>query len=224
MSSYIDSAIQTSPADMDTVLLDMQKVSGSLGEFLQELFRHPSRGNKDKGSVRSQKHSQMVVKFLQGRSKVKAEEIVDLIYNHPEAVPKTARSNASQPASAVLRPDKEPMARWRIREWAISLVAKIVSKEAEVMASKEGGLHLSKEQVNWQFVHQFSFGKVMATVEDKAPTLLRVLTAAAISPKKAADNSVTETPEWESYTEHFSKPVPSGSGNNKRDPFVVNTY
>ena len=96
MSSYIDSAIQTSPADMDTVLLDMQKVSGSLGEFLQELFRHPSRGNKDKGSVRSQKHSQMVVKFLQGRSKVKAEEIVDLIYNHPEAVPKTARSNASR--------------------------------------------------------------------------------------------------------------------------------
>ena len=54
MPSYINSAIQTSPADMDTVLLDMQKVSGSLGEFLQELFRHPSRGDKDKGSVRSQ--------------------------------------------------------------------------------------------------------------------------------------------------------------------------
>ena len=32
MPSYID-AIQTSPADMDTVLLDMQKVSGSLGEL-----------------------------------------------------------------------------------------------------------------------------------------------------------------------------------------------
>ena len=90
------------------------------------------------------------------------------------------------------------------------------------MASKEGGLHLSKEQVNWQFVHQFSFGMVMAMVEDKAPTLLRVLTAAAISPKKPTDNSVMETPEWESYAEHFSKPVPSGSGNNKRDPFTVN--
>ena len=64
MSSYIDSAIQTSPADMDTVLLDMQKVSGSLGEFLQELFWHPSIGNKDKGSVWSQKHSQMVVKLF----------------------------------------------------------------------------------------------------------------------------------------------------------------
>ena len=217
MSSHIDSAINTSPANMDTVLLDMQKLSGSLGEFLQELFQHPSSGNKDKGSVQSQKHSQMVAKFLQGWSKVKAEEIVDLIYNHPEAIPKTARSNASRPASAVLRPDKEPMAQWRIGEWAISLMAKIVSKEAKLMASKEGGLHLSKEQVNWQFVHQFSFGKVMATVEDKAPTLLRVLTAAAISPKKPADTLEMETPEWASYAEHFSKPVPSSSGNNKCD-------
>jgi hypothetical protein len=116
MSSYIDSAIQTSPVDMDTVLLDMQKISGSLGEFLQELFRHPSRGNKDKGSVQSQKHSQMVAKFLQGRSKVKAEEIVDLIYNHPKVILKAARSNASWPASAALHPDKESMARWKIGE------------------------------------------------------------------------------------------------------------
>jgi len=54
-------------------------------------------------------------------------------------------------------------------------------------------------------------------VEDKAPTLLRVLTAAAISLKKPMDNSVMETPEWESYAEHFSKPVSSSSGNNKHD-------
>jgi hypothetical protein len=57
-----------------------------------------------------------VAKFLQGWSKV---EIVDLIYNHPKAIPKAARSNASRPASAVLRPDKEPMAQWNIREWAV---------------------------------------------------------------------------------------------------------
>ena len=110
MTYYVDSAIQTSPADMDTVLSDMQRVSGSPGEFLQELFQHPSKGNKNKPLVRSQKHSQMVAKFLQGRSKVKAEEIVDLIYNHPEAVPKDAWSNASRPASAVLHPDKQLMA------------------------------------------------------------------------------------------------------------------
>ena len=118
MSYYIDSAIQTSPVDMDTVLLDMQKISGSLGE----LFWHPSKGNKDKGSVWSQKHSQMVAKFLQGQSKVKAKEIVDLIYNHPEAIPKAAHSNASCPASAVLRPDKEPMAQWKIGEWGVGIL------------------------------------------------------------------------------------------------------
>ena len=62
MSSYIDSAIQTSPAYMDTVLLDMQKVFDSL--------HGSSISNKDKGLMRSQKHSQMVAKFLQGQSKV----------------------------------------------------------------------------------------------------------------------------------------------------------
>ena len=84
-----------------------------------------------------------------------------------------------------------------MEDWGVGCQScgKIISKEAKVMACKEGGLHLSKEQVNWQFVHQFSFRKVMTTVKDKAPTLLRVLTAAAISLKKPMDNSVTETPE-----------------------------
>ena len=73
------------------------------------------------------------------------------------------------------------MARWRINEWAVRLVEKVVSKEAEVMASKDSGLHLSKDQSNWQFVHNFSFGKLMATVQNKAPTLLKVLTAVAVA-------------------------------------------
>ena len=160
--TYVDSAAQTSPADMNSILSDIQQVSASLGDFLQDLFRHPYKGNKTKGPPRGQRRTQMISKFLQGRTKVKAEDIVDLIYNHPEAVPKAARSNTSRPTSAVPRPDKEPMARWRIKEWAVRLVEKVVSKEAEVMASKDGGLHLSKDQSNWQFVHDFSFEKVMA--------------------------------------------------------------
>jgi len=103
----------------------------------------------------------MMAKFLQSQSTVKAEEIVDLIYNHPESVPKATWSNASHPASAMLHPDKELMAWWKIKEWAVRLVKKIVSKEAEVMASQEGGLHLSNEQSNWKFIHDFSFGKVL---------------------------------------------------------------
>ena len=64
----------------------------------------------------------------------------------------------------------------------------------------------------------------MATVQDKAPTLLRVLTAAADAPKKPPIDSTTVTPIWDSYAEHFSKPIPSGSGNNRCDPFVVSTF
>ena len=88
--TYIDFSIQTSPANMDTILSDMQQFSGSLGEFLQDLFRHPHKGNKDKGPACSQRHIQMVSKLLQGQSGIKVEEIVNLIYNHPKAVPKAA--------------------------------------------------------------------------------------------------------------------------------------
>jgi hypothetical protein len=48
------------------ILSDMQLVSGSLGEFLQELFQHPPKGNKAKGLAQGQKHTQMMAKFLQG--------------------------------------------------------------------------------------------------------------------------------------------------------------
>jgi hypothetical protein len=97
--TYVDSAIQTTPADMDSILLDPQRVSGSLGEFLRDLFQYPSKG-RNMGPERSQRHTQMVAKFLQGRTNLKAEDIVDLIYRHPEAVPKAARSNAPCPARA----------------------------------------------------------------------------------------------------------------------------
>jgi hypothetical protein len=115
---------------MDTILSDMQQFSGSLGEFLQDLFRHPHKGNKDKGPACSQRHTQMVSKFLQGRSGIKLQG-----GRNSEAVPKAARSNASRPASAVHRPNKETMARWQIKEWAVRLVKKVINKEAQ---SKEG--------------------------------------------------------------------------------------
>ena len=68
---YIDFSIQTSPANMDTFLSDIQHVSSSLGQFLQELFRHPHKGSKDNDPARSQRHTQMVSQFLQGRTGIK---------------------------------------------------------------------------------------------------------------------------------------------------------
>ena len=71
---------------------------------------------------------------------IKAEEIVDLTHNHPEAIPKATQLNTSHPVSAVHYPDKEPMAQWQIKEWAVQLVKKVINKEAQVMVNKEGGL------------------------------------------------------------------------------------
>jgi len=225
MAQYVDASVQaevTEPdPDMDTVLTNVQKLSGSLGVFLLNLFKVPSR--KEPG--RSQKHAQMVSKFLQGRSTVNADDIVQLMYEHHDSVPKAARSTAARPASAVIRPDEKPMAWWRIKEWAIGTVTNIIDKEAEAMASKDGGFHLPKEAVNWEFIHNFSFGNVMSVVETKAPTIVKVLTAIAVSSKKQDEmaGGRQETGNSKLFAEHFSKPIPIGSGNNRRDPFVVSS-
>jgi len=104
MAHHVDRAVQTDTSsaeqqlsntdpNMDYALESMQKVSGSLGEFLRDLFNVPHRTE----SGRSQKHAQMVSRFLKGQSKVQAEEIVDLIYEHKDASPKWS----GQPRSAL---------------------------------------------------------------------------------------------------------------------------
>ena len=47
---------------------------------------------------------------------------------------------------------KEPMARWSIKEWAVRLVGDLVSKEGELMASKDGDLLL--KSLSRKFVGQ----------------------------------------------------------------------
>lgn len=217
---YINSETQTPLPDMDSILSDVQKFSGSLGDFLVTVFQHPPKGSKGKGPGRTQKQAQMVSKFLRGKSDIKAEDLVDLIYNHPDARPKEARSTAERPASAVNRPDPEPMARWRIQEWAVRLVESIVNKEFGTMASKEGGLHVPEKSSTWDFFGNFSLGNAMGTVQRLCPVSLRVFNAAVFAPQKAAEGP-GEIPVRESYPEHFSKPARSGSGNNRRDPYVV---
>ena len=104
---------------------------------------------------------------------------------------------------------------WNIREWAIKTIEGIVHKEANTVSSKAGGLHLPKEEATWEFFHNFSFG----VVQTKAPTLIRVLTVAAIPPKKQREMS--DPLAAGTFANHFSKPVPSGSGNDRCDPLVV---
>jgi hypothetical protein len=88
----------------------------------------------------------MVFRFLQGQTSVKAEDIVKLMYEHCDSVPKVVQSMAECPASAVIHPDEKPMAWSRLKEWAVKTVEGIIHKEANVMASKDGGLHLPKQE------------------------------------------------------------------------------
>ena len=148
---YINPEAQTPPPDMDSILSDMQKYSGSLGEFLVAVFWHPPKGSKGKGPGRTQKQAQMVSKYLHGKTSVKAEDLINLIYNHPDARPIQAQSTAERPASEAKHSDPKPMTHWRIKEWAVKLVESSVSKEFGTMASKEGGLHVPEKNSTWDF-------------------------------------------------------------------------
>lgn len=146
---------------------------------------------------------------------MKAETVVELMYEHHDSTPRAVRNTANRPAAAAVRADEKTMARWNIREWAIRTV--------EGSVDKEGGLHLPKEAVTWQFVHTFSLENMISVAQNKAPTLLRLLKVAAIPLKRQSRRSADplDATASESFAGHFAKAAPSGSGKNRRDPFVV---
>src|SRR5882724_9264508 len=103
-----------------------------------------------------------------------------MMYVSRYSVPKAVRSSANRPANEVKHPDEKKMARWGLQQWAICKVEKIVDHEAELVSSKEGGLHLANKDVTWDFVLDFSPSKVLSVVEVKGPTILRLLMVAAM--------------------------------------------
>lgn len=129
----------------------------------------------------------------------------------------------------------------KLKEWAVQKVEEVVDKEAEIISGKNGGFHLKTSELTWDFIHNFSFARFTSTAHEKAPTLLRVLTAAGMDRKQrgvhaerlstasnAADNvsdssnGPGEQPSsYSFYSTYFSKPASLGSGKNHRDPFVV---
>jgi hypothetical protein len=207
---------------LDHLLLSIQKSPWNLGEFLRVLFSSPIPGLS-----RSQKHSQMVSQFLQGRSTIKAPDIVELMYSSRDSTPKEVRATRTVGRPAAERRDPESMARWQLREWAVKKVEDIVDAEAEKIASKEGGFRVSREEMTWDFVHRFSLANVVGVLENNGPTLLRLLVAAAIPaggqrvlrfhPDDVGSAAAASAP----YLTYFSRPVSFGSGYNRRDPWVA---
>jgi hypothetical protein len=167
--------------DLEQVLKLIQAKNWTLGTFLCDLFSVPKVQKKD-GNPQTQ--TQMVSIFLQGRSKIKAPDIVEMMYASRYSAPKAVRSSANRLASEVKRPDEKMMARWGLQQWAIRKVEKIVDREAELVSSKEGGLHLVNKDATWDFVLDFSLSKVLSVVEVKGPTILRLLMAAAMPESK----------------------------------------
>jgi len=187
MPQYQDKEVQATPGapgnpdpEIDDILEDIKALPGrgSIGEFLSFLFSIPTR----KGPSRSKQHAFTVSRFLQGRAKVKPDDIVDLMYEHPDSRPKAIRQSISRAANPDRRNEKV-MGRGMIQEWAIKKVEGLVDKEARAVSSKTGGLHVPKDGNDWYFVHNFSLGNLMASVEKTAPTILRLLTAVAIPSK-----------------------------------------
>jgi len=127
--------------DLEQVLKLIQAKNWTLGTFLCDLFSVLKVQKKD-GNPQAQ--TQMVSILLQGRSKIKAPDIVEMMYASRYSAPKAVRSSANRPANEVKRPD-EKKARWGLQQWAIRKVEKIVDREAELMSSKEGGLHQPQE-------------------------------------------------------------------------------
>lgn len=156
-------------------LLGQKKIT--LGRFLQLTFTTPVPNSK---SGHSQTQIQKVTNFLQGKSDVKIDRVLELIYESRYSAPLPARDSANRPASEAKRPEKEDMAKWRMEQWALRVVEGMVDREAQWLASRAGGLHLLNAIATWEFFHNFTFSKILRLLEQRGPTILRVLMAAAI--------------------------------------------
>ena len=98
----------------------------------------------------------MVSAFLGGRSDVKADQIVEMMHEHPFSAPIKRRKKKDKDESSGMpvvqststkKKDRDPKmtAEWAIKEWATRLMETVVDGEAKEMASVDGGLHLPRK-------------------------------------------------------------------------------
>ncbi|TFY69112.1 hypothetical protein EVJ58_g610 [Rhodofomes roseus] len=206
----------TKAAHMDAILLEIQRKGWTIGAFLNDLLTVPARGSMGASSLRAQ----MVSKFLNGGTAVGARQVVEAMYQCRYGIRKKRRNTAGQSANAVRPEGGKLMAREHLNAWAISTVEELLDREAHGVVSKKGGFHLRNKDVTWQFVHSFSMENILSLLETRGSTVLRVLAAIAVPKKRRPDVAELEKPGF-SYKTHFSQHVPSGRGNNSRNPYVI---
>lgn len=96
-----------------------------------------------------------------------------------------------------------------MQQWAAKTVADMVSSETEELASKDGGLRVP-DQTAWDFIQDFSLERIAKIAQDKSPTLLRVLTAAASG----------DTDQWRPAPMAHTSDT-QGRGCNRRNASIV---
>ncbi|KAI0700077.1 hypothetical protein BC835DRAFT_1304258 [Cytidiella melzeri] len=191
---------------LDAVLQCMQSHNFTLGGFLVELFRAGS----DRTKKKTQHHTQMVSSFLDGCSKqYDAISLVKELYNSRHS---TTRNHESE----------EFLARNKLQQWAVEVVEDMVSREAEELASKEGGLRLAGE-MTWEFAAQFLLAPLARAAWKMSPTCICVLAATAI-----LKEGRKKPPSWFAQAQGApqlpsattTRATQSGQGKNRRDPWV----
>lgn len=96
---------------IDEALEKISETSGTLGNFLYDLFHYIPRGQHPRNS---DKQKNVVSAFLGGRTKIKAEQIVGMMHDHPHSKPKKPRKKKDQDASV---PVVEPTSKsWSLME------------------------------------------------------------------------------------------------------------
>lgn len=160
---------------VDDILACLKKHNLTLGEFLVQLFSTPTR----KEDSLSPPHSQTVSIFLGGRSDVHVSDVIELMYNSRYATPRANRQSTTEASAKTTRPDSETMGCRELEKWAVQVVERLVDKEAEDLASKDGGLRLPLD-VTWDFIKGYSLDRVLSVCKETSLTLVRILAATAI--------------------------------------------
>ncbi|KAI0318233.1 hypothetical protein OF83DRAFT_1083068 [Amylostereum chailletii] len=203
---------------MDECLNLIQKKDWSLFQFLEELFLPCEPGDPRN----SQARVQMLQSFLSGHGKNPSQvaQIADLIYNHRYSKPIPARSSENRTAAEAPHRDRHLMARSILEEWALRKIEDILSREAADFASSKD-MHLTNEVSNWDTVLNFAMGDFLRHLQAKCPFLLRILITVAYKRKNRPSPDPDSSPSHPTYNDHFARPVPSGSGNNPHNPFMM---
>ncbi|THU91008.1 hypothetical protein K435DRAFT_863792 [Dendrothele bispora CBS 962.96] len=149
---------------------------GSVGDFLSYLFWScPKKRDKD---LRLSFHRNSISRFLQGRNKVKAVDIVNRIFHHRSSYP-TYRYQDERSKSYSLTEDPTSLsfARVAISSWIAQISAARAHRDITTLLKddtdhpEDAPARLPSNSVTWQDINSWSPERVIKTFQQRTPFL-----------------------------------------------------